>query len=136
MLLLWYSASAVSNKLRILVVDDQHPVLLTYQLILRQQGHEVVGASSCDCAVRHLDESDFDVLLCDLGLDAGRSGFEVIDFAQRRNPRITPFLLTGYGTEEVADAARQRGVNILYKPIEVPDLLNTLRTLAGTRGAA
>jgi DNA-binding NtrC family response regulator len=128
---------AVKNhKLRILVVDDHRAVLLTYQIILQQQGYEVIGAASCENAVDCLDRSHFDVLLCDLGLEEGRSGFDVIDFAQMRNPNITSMLMTGYGAPEVDQQAELRGISVLYKPVQIEELLDRLECLTSTLGAA
>lgn len=128
---------AVNNdKLRILVVDDQHSILLTYMLILQQQGHEVIGADSWARAEEQLTRDRFDVLLCDLSLDGGHSGFEVIDCAQMRDPHIASVLLTGYGAPEVEHAAEQRGVAVLYKPVPVEELLHTLTTVSCATGAA
>jgi DNA-binding NtrC family response regulator len=133
----WYSPLAVNNhQLRILVVDDQHSVLLTYTWVLQLQGYAVTAASTCAAALEHLAKSDYDLLLCDLGLDGGRSGLEVIDFAQSCRPGFTPILLTGYAGAEIVDDAQKRGIAVLYKPVQVDELLQTLDALVCTRGAA
>ena len=124
------------NHLRILVVDDQHSVLLTYTWVLQREGYVVTAASTCDAALAHLESTDYDLLLCDLGLDGGRSGLEVIDFAQTRCPDIASVLLTGYLSPEIVDDARKRGIALLAKPTEVCELLRTLKTVAAVRGAA
>ncbi len=128
--------AAVNHKLRILVVDDQHPVLLTYTLVLQQQGHEVTGAASCEGAVECLQEGSYDLLVCDFGLNAGRSGFDVIDFARQVNPRIASVLLTGYSNPEIDQQAQQRGVTVLHKPMGVRELLMALDGASRARGAA
>jgi DNA-binding NtrC family response regulator len=127
---------AVKEKLRILIVDDQLPILLTYKLILQQQGHEVTAASSWEGAVSHLGRGKFDILLCDLGLNNGRNGFELIDLAQVRNPDMSAVLLTGYGAPEVDREAEMRGVPVLYKPVAIEHLLETLHSLTQASGAA
>ncbi|MFB3815020.1 MAG: response regulator [Terriglobales bacterium] len=126
----------MKNRLRILVVDDQHSVLLTYRLVLQQQGHDVTAAPTCECAVEHLQQSDFDLLVCDFGLNGGRTGFDVIDFARAQNPHIASVLLTGYNDPEITQEAHERGVTVLNKPVEVPALLAALRCATRTAGAA
>lgn len=114
---------------RILVVDDQPLLLKSYKLILQQQGYQVAGAATCQAALEHLDRSEFDVVMCDLGLDGGGSGFDVIDFAGRRYPRIQQLLLTGYASDEVREAAERRGIKVLHKPVGVANLLRILAAI-------
>jgi DNA-binding NtrC family response regulator len=113
-------------KSRILLVDDRASILFTYQIILQQQGHHVTGAASYSEAVEHLDSGDFDLLLCDYGLEDGFSGFDVIDYARKKSPHIRTLLLTGFGAEQVTAEAEQRGVKVLFKPVGVRELLSTI----------
>ena len=97
----------------------------------------MTAASTCTAALQHLEEKDYDLLLCDLGLDGGRSGIEVIDFAQAHRPGISSVLLTGYSSPEIVEDAAQRGITLLFKPVQVRELLRTLETVAAAvRGAA
>ena len=118
------------------MVDDQAPVLFSYTVILQREGYDVTGAATSDSACQELDRSSYDLLICDLGLEAGRNGFEVIDYARRRHPRMKPVLLTGFAGPEVEEKAEQRGVTLLCKPVGVPHLLDTLRSLTGLPDAA
>jgi DNA-binding NtrC family response regulator len=119
----------VKHQIKILVVDDQHPILHTYLLILRQQGYSVAGAPTYSAALDYLKQENFDLLLCDFGLDGGRTGIEVIDVAQARQPGIVSCLLTGYLDPKITQAAEDRGVQVLFKPVQVGRLLQQLREL-------
>jgi DNA-binding NtrC family response regulator len=124
------------NALRVLVVDDKPAVLMTYTLILQQQGHDVVGATSCQEALCHIESSHaFDVVLCDYTLEDDRNGFHVIDEARRRVPGIRTVLMTGYSEDEVGDAAAQRGVMVLFKPVNVADLLEVVSSASAPKRA-
>lgn len=114
-------------QLKILVVEDQNSILHTYLLILRQQGYAVAGAPTYLAALECLQREDFDLMLCDFGLDGGRTGIEVIDVAQTWQPEITSWLLTGYFDPEIMQAAEERGVHVLFKPVQVGYLLQRLR---------
>ncbi len=117
------------NALRILVVDDKPAVLMTYKLILQQQGHDVVGAASFEEALSHIESSHaFDMVLCDYTLDDDRNGFHLIDEARRKAPGIRTILMTGYSEDEVGDAAAARGVTVLFKPVNVAELLDVVST--------
>src|SRR5262249_58907703 len=94
-----------ADKYRILVVDDEASVLLTYRLILEQQGYAVTACSTSREAVDALEKTEFDAILCDYSLEEQHTGFEVIHAARRRYPEIPAALLTGYATLETADEA-------------------------------
>lgn len=119
----------MNSKCNILVVDDEPNVLLTYRLILQQQGYAVCAALSSEEARNAITEQDIDLLLCDLSLEKQQSGFDVIDFAKQKNSRIPSVLLTGYATPEANERAHQLGIPILFKPIDIAELLGTISEL-------
>lgn len=121
------SSPIMQKKVRILVVDDKAAVLLTYRIILQQNGYDVVAVSSYGDAIMELNAHEFDLLLCDLGLDGNRTGFDVIRYAEQRVPGIRSVLLTGFSGEEVAQEAAERGIPVLFKPVDVRDLLSTVQ---------
>ncbi len=97
----------MKRKSHILVVDDEPNVLVTYRLILQQQGYEVSAALSSEEARKVLAEEDIDLLLCDLSLEKQENGFDVIEFGRQKNPDLPTVLLTGYATQEANDRADQ-----------------------------
>ncbi len=129
------SLPAVGVRPTILVVDDEPSVLLTYSAILRQNGYNVTSVATACQARETLEEHRFDLLICDLALEGSRSGFEVLDFARARYSGIPAILLTGYATKELADEADRKRIILLFKPIEVADLLETIARLARKQSA-
>ena len=113
-------------KSRIMVVDDEASVLITYRLILEQQGYIVGAFSKSSDAIRALeDDEQFDLVLCDYSLEEQHTGFEVIAAARKRNHVIPAALLTGYATRETADEAASQKIVIMFKPIEIEEFLAT-----------
>lgn len=110
---------------RILVVDDEASVLITYQLILEQQGYRVAACATSVDAIQALHRQDFDLVLCDYSLEEQHTGFEVIAEARRRKPDVPAVLLTGYATKETADEASRQNIGIMFKPIEIEEFLAT-----------
>jgi DNA-binding NtrC family response regulator len=110
---------------RILVVDDEASVLITYQLILEQQGYQVSACATSVDAIRALRQQDFDLVLCDYSLEEQHTGFEVIAEARKRQANIPAALLTGYATKETADEASSQNIGIMFKPIEIEEFLAT-----------
>jgi DNA-binding NtrC family response regulator len=113
------------SKYRVLVVDDEAAVLLTYRLILEQQGYDVVACGTSKEAIAAIDKQGFDVVLCDYSLEEQHTGFEVISAARKRNPEMPAALLTGYATKDTADEASAQGIGIMFKPIEIDEFLAT-----------
>src|SRR5438105_3122613 len=117
------------ERKKILVVDDEPNVLVTYRLILQQQGYRVSAALSAEEARKLLAEDAVDLLLCDLSLEKQESGFDVIEFAREVNPDMPAVLLTGYATQDANDRADERGIPVLFKPIDIKQLLQTIAEL-------
>ncbi len=119
----------MNDKSHILVVDDEPNVLVTYRLILQQQGYEVSAALSSQEARQLLSDKQIDLLLCDLSLEKQENGFDVIDFGRHKNPQLPTVLLTGYATQEASDRAAELAIPMLFKPIDIRELLDTISGL-------
>ena len=118
-----------SGKYRVLVVDDEASVLLTYRLILEQQGYDVVACGTSREAIAAIEKQPFDVVLCDYSLEEQHTGFEVITAARKRDPETPAALLTGYATKDTADEASSQGIGIMFKPIEIDEFLATTSSM-------
>jgi DNA-binding NtrC family response regulator len=117
------------RKYRVLVVDDEASVLLTYRLILEQQGYDVVACGTSREAIAAIEKQPFDVVLCDYSLEEQHTGFEVISAARNRDAETPAALLTGYATKDTADEASSQGIGIMFKPIEIDEFLATTSSM-------
>jgi DNA-binding NtrC family response regulator len=132
------------GKSRILVVDDEASVLMTYRLILEQQGYEVVACNTSAEAIAAIAQQSFDIVLCDYSLEDRHTGFEVLAAARERDASVPAALITGYATQDAVDEASRRNIGTMIKPIEIEEFLattaNMLRshqsTNAGTKDCA
>jgi DNA-binding NtrC family response regulator len=113
------------RKYRVLVVDDEAHVLLTYRLILERQGYDVVACGTSVQAIEAIETQPFDMVLCDYSLEERHTGFEVISVARKRDSSVPAALLTGYATKETADEAASQGIGVMFKPIEIEEFLAT-----------
>jgi DNA-binding NtrC family response regulator len=118
-----------SSNPHILVVDDEPNVLVTYRLILQQQGYAVSAAISSGEARNVLQQGGVDLLLCDLSLEKQQSGFDVIQFGRNLDPALQAVLLTGYASIEANDRAEQENIPVLFKPIDIQQLLQVIAEL-------
>ncbi len=117
------------TKPHILVVDDEPNVLVTYRLILQQQGYAVSAAISSEEARATLTKGGVDLLLCDLSLEKQQSGFDVIQFGRNLNPELAAVLLTGYASVEANERAEEEHIPVLFKPIDIQQLLQVIAEL-------
>ena len=122
-----------NRKYRLLVVDDEASVLVTYRLILERHGYDVVACATFREALNILASQAFDAILCDYSLEDQHTGFEVICAAREHYPGVPATLLTGYATKETADEAARWQIGIMLKPIEISEFLEkTSRMLQKT----
>src|SRR5438270_4287847 len=117
------------SKPHILVVDDEPSVLLTYKMILEQEGYQVTAAPNSREACKAMASVTFDLLLCDFSLEQQHTGFEVIAAARKLGPKTPCVLLTGYANMETAQQAKSQGIHVLFKPIEIEEFIQTTSSL-------
>jgi two-component system NtrC family response regulator len=110
----------------ILLADDEEKILKTLGRALRDDGHEVVTASTAKNATRLLSERSFDLLIVDF-LMPDRTGLDVIRELASTTPeaeRPAVVMMTAHGSVESAVEAMKLGArDYLQKPFEVDELL-------------
>ncbi|MGB8509598.1 MAG: sigma-54 dependent transcriptional regulator [Pyrinomonadaceae bacterium] len=107
---------------RILVAEDEANLRLVLQKELQRMGHEVKVAPDGEAALRLLEESNVDVLLCDINMPR-MDGMELLRrIHQRPNPPEV-IMLTGHATVESAIEAMKLGAyDYLSKPYRIAEL--------------
>lgn len=124
------SAAPRSERLRILVADDNVEGASLLRALLSQRGHEVTVVHSGEDAVRVAKETLPQVGLIDIGMP-GMNGYAVAEELRRDPDTNAMFLLavTGWGQEEDKRKAIEAGFDAhVIKPAD-PDELQAL--LAG-----
>jgi two-component system, NtrC family, sensor histidine kinase HydH len=115
----------LSNRPRILVVDDNAALVENLTEILEGAGYSVRAASTCAAAVP-LAREGFDVALVDLRLPDG-DGTALAPQLKETSPDGEVVLLTGFATLESAVAAVRAGAcAYLVKPCATQELLVTV----------
>lgn len=88
---------------RILIIDDEEKLRTLLARIIGLEGFEVVQAADCKSALKKLEQSDFDIALCDVKLPDG-NGVELSKKIKDRFPHLEIILLTAYGN--IADGVK------------------------------
>jgi len=120
-------APAPSQKLEILVVDDEPRVLEMIQPLLVQ--HRVECLSSGLAAQERIRAHDFDVVVTDWVM-AEVSGLELIQEVKQRSPATATVLMTGWQFRDNADQHPDVDL-LLNKPFENEDVARIIDEAAG-----
>ncbi|MBI4887650.1 MAG: sigma-54-dependent Fis family transcriptional regulator [Acidobacteria bacterium] len=114
----------------ILLADDEEKILKRLGRALRDEGHDVVEATTIREAQRHLGERAFDLLVVD-NVMPDMTGLEFIrELSQTLAPAERPqmVIMTAHGSTQIVREAFKLGVeDFLEKPFEVDELLALAR---------
>jgi DNA-binding response OmpR family regulator len=87
---------------RLLFVDDEPNIRATLPIILRRYGFTVTVAGTVQQALKHIQEKQFDLLLCDLNIEQESDGLDVIRAMREANASCVNIILTAYPAVESA----------------------------------
>jgi signal transduction histidine kinase len=119
---------AVSSHRRVLLVDDHYDTCLGMKRMLERRGYEITIAHSAQQAVDKVRAQEFDLLISDIGLP-DRSGYELMR-ELRLNKRLPGIALSGFGSEQDVNQAREAGfAEHLTKPVNFERLEKTIQSL-------
>ena len=116
----------------ILVVEDDPKVLRLTVTRLEELGYQVVAATNGPKAMGILKrQDDIDLVLSDVVMPGGMTGFDVADQALALRPDLKILLATGYakGVEPRDPESAKTDHRILRKPYGMKELARTLREL-------
>ena len=116
----------MSNKRRVLIVEDEALIAFLLEEMIQGLGYEVAGVASALNLAMALDPASFDMAILDVLLN----GEEVYPFADTLKARGVPFAFaTGNGGDGIP--AAHRGVHLLQKPFQLEQLRGALEKMAG-----
>lgn len=121
---------AVQRSLRIALVEDNHLVRQALVLALENSGHQVIAAASGGALLAELGQLPLDAVVSDYRLAHGETGFDVINAVRAAIGADLPALLiTGDTDPQLIFSMTQRGVTVLYKPLDMQALQAHLENL-------
>ena len=114
-----------SEKVNILMVDDQPAKLLSYEVILAELGENLIKATSATEALQHLLKKDIAVVLTDVSMP-DIDGFDLAEMI-RQHPRFQKTAIIFISGVHLTDVDRVKGyrqgaVDYITVPV-VPELL-------------
>ena len=120
---------------KVLIIDDEEKLRTLLARIISLEGFEVLQADDCKGAWKKLDQSEVDVILCDVKLPDG-NGVELSKKIKDKFPLLEIILLTAYGNIPDGVQAMKNGafdyitkgddnnkiIPLLYRAMEKVDL--------------
>ena len=108
--------------MRILILDDQEPVVSMLARVCTAEGHEVSSFTSSPEALIALATEPFDLLMTDMNMPSP-DGMTVIREARRLQPEIFTLVITGHaGHYPLAEIVVTGTADVIFKPFHMNEL--------------
>jgi CheY-like chemotaxis protein len=114
----------------ILLVEDEAITRNAFADALRMEGEEVTQAADGIQALALLDKSHVDLVITDLVMPK-LTGFDLVGQIRSKWPHI-PILIISAHISQDAERISDGNAEFMYKPIDPPDLIATVRRLLPT----
>jgi DNA-binding NtrC family response regulator len=109
---------------RVLIIDDERPVLMTLEALLQRQGYEVDAAPTASQGVKLLKSKSPALVLLDLQLPDAH-GLEMLDRIKTELPEVQVIILTAHDSLHNAIESIKRGAyHFISKPYAPEELLS------------
>ena len=114
------------EDIKILLVDDEKQFVDTLAERRAMRGFAARVAYDGPEALQAVEQAT-DVIVLDLRMP-GMDGFEVLRNVKKSNPQVQVIILTGHGGDaEEQTAYRMGAYNFLRKPMDIDELLSSIR---------
>jgi DNA-binding NtrC family response regulator len=112
---------------KILIVDDDDQLRISFVRLLSEEGYRVFAAASAEAGIRMVKEAAPDLVILDVRLP-GMSGLDAFKAIHRMEPKLPVIIMTAYGTTETAIEATKMGAyDYVLKPFDIPGILSMIQ---------
>lgn len=117
---------AESDPRRVLIVDDERPILMTLEALLTRRGYEVRTANTAASGLAALARDAGDVVLLDLGLP-DENGLETLATIKERYPDVAVLILTANDSlNNAIESIKLGAFHFISKPYAPEELLSLM----------
>ena len=118
------------TALDILLVDDDRPLREMLTRSFEREGHRVTAVADGDTALHAASERAFDVVLLDVALGAGPTGYDVARLLRSRRDVVPIIMLTALDSEADAVQGLEAGADdYVTKPFGLAELRSRIRAV-------
>ncbi len=121
-------------KRRVLLVDDEIPVLLTMKAVLEISGFDVDTATSAKEGKSRIKKREYQMVITDMRMESDAAGREVIQAARTAPYHPAVALLTAFPTSD-EDWQDMGADKMLVKPMQTAQLIQQLEKLLENHSA-
>ncbi|MBU1056411.1 MAG: sigma-54 dependent transcriptional regulator [Proteobacteria bacterium] len=109
-------------KKKILVVDDEQTHRQMLNVVLSEEGYEVVEADDGETAIVAVEEQFYDLIIMDIRMSR-IEGIEALKRIKEISPGIPIIIMTAYASVDTAiDALKKGAYDYLTKPLDIDEL--------------
>jgi CheY-like chemotaxis protein len=120
----------------VLIVDDNVSLTRATTLVLQRKGYAVSAAWNGLEAIERAKERAFDLILMDIKMPL-LDGVETYRRIKKIRPKAAVMMMTGYAVENLVQQALSEGAcGIIYKPLDIEQLVAHIEEACGNNGAA
>ena len=117
-----------SEKVKILVIDDELSMRQFLQILLKKDGYDVTTAENGEIALSKLKEEKFTVILMDYNMPEAIDGIDLLNELLHTSPKSQVIVITAYASTEQAIKAIELGaVDYVSKPFNVAEIRDIVR---------
>ena len=125
----------MSDRPKILIVDDEPDVLLTLRMILEAEGFDPLLAADGETALRRVDDERPDLVVLDIMMPVLDGWFVLAELGGRATRPAVVVCSAKSGESDRVRAAELGADEYVTKPFEPDDLVEVIRTLLATARA-
>jgi len=120
-------ADIANASAKILLIDDEAPILQLISEILEENGHKTVCAHSGSEGIQKAEQEEFDIVVTDLVMP-DLSGWQVAQAIKKNRAKTVVILATGWGTQLDRDRLFRSDIDLLLpKPSKLDDVLRVVK---------
>lgn len=126
-----YKGEEMTNRIRVLVVDDKKIIGDFFDFTLGFFGHSITVVRDPREALKAAQEKPFDIAFLDIMMPE-RNGVDVLREIKSVMPRLPVVMMSGYSLQELKDEAMRLGASgCLKKPFEINDVRHVMKVTLG-----
>jgi len=112
---------------KIVVIDDERPVLLTLEALLKRNGYDMQLAGTASAGLALIGKAGPDLVLLDLGLPDA-PGLETLGTIKQRHPDVLVIIITAQDSlSNAIESIKLGAFHFISKPYAPEELLNVIK---------
>ena len=112
---------------KIVVIDDERPVLLTLEALLKRNGYGVQLAPTASAGLAAIEKFEPDLVLQDLGLPDA-PGLETLGKIKQKHPEMVAIIITAQDSlSNAIESIKLGAFHFISKPYAPEELLNVIK---------